>query len=287
MADPQEEVDRLQDLVTRLTQERDDARNANPVAPNPQGLQHVVNLKPERPPTYSGNRNESLAAWIFQMERYCELLLVPPRNRVEFAGTFLKSHSAMWWQTAYYDIEEWQDFKANLQAQFQPVNSAKTARAQLDALRQTTSVRIYNTEFRELVLQIPHMHEEDRVYQYVKGLKPNISTLVAMQQPGTLLEAQGLADTADTIQFQQFTRRNFGKQGTEQTRNRSTYRGPAPMDLDAIGKLTDGERDRLRKIGGCFRCRKTGHLAQDCTLTNRQHPRINAIEEEPEHSGKD
>ena len=131
------------------------------------------------------------------------------------------------------------------------------------------------------------MHEEDHIYQYIKGLKPNVASLVAIQQPNTLLEAQGLADTADTIQFQQFTCRTFGNQDTEQPRNRPTYRGPAPMDLDAIGKLTDAERERLRKNGGCFRCRKTGHLARDCTLTNRQHTRINAIEEEPELSGKE
>jgi hypothetical protein len=221
------------------------------------------------------------------MERYCRLLPVPVDNRVEFAGTFLKDHAAMWWQTTYYDIEEWDDFVAGLRDQFQPVNSAKNARAQLDSLRQRTSVRIYNTEFRELVLQIPHMHEEDRVHHYIKGLKPNVASLVAMQQPATLLQAQGLADTADTIQFQQLPRRSFGHQRTESPRNRPNYHGPAPMELDAIGKLTDDERERLRKIGGCFRCRKTGHLARDCTLTNRQHPRINAIEEEPEHSGKD
>ena len=276
----EEELNQLRERIDQLMQERDEACNAvpaqNPVPP--QGLQHVVNLKPERPPTYSGKRNESLAAWLFQMERYCQLLPVPENNRVEFAGTFLKDHAAMWWQTAYDDIEDWNDLKEGIKAQFQPVNSAKTARAQLDSLRQRTSVRIYNSEFRELVLQIPHMHEEDRVYQYIKGLKPSVASMVALQQPTTLLMAQGLADIADTIQYQQMPRRNFGNQGTEQPRNRPTYQGPTPMDLDAIGKLTDAERERLRKNGGCFRCRKTGHLARNCPLPNRQNPRLNAID---------
>jgi hypothetical protein len=34
-------------------------------------------------------------------------------------------------------------------------------------------------------------------------------------------------------------------------------RGPLP-------KLTDAERARLLAIGGCFRCRKTGHMAREC-----------------------
>ena len=59
------------------------------------------------------------------------------------------------------------------------------------------------------------------------------------------------------------------------------------MELDAISKLTPNERDRLRREGGCFRCRKKGHLARDCTLANRTHPSINAIDEETEESGKD
>jgi hypothetical protein len=60
------------------------------------------------------------------------------------------------------------------------------------------------------------------------------------------------------------------------------------MELDAISKLTPNERDRLRREGGCFRCRKKGHLARDCTLTNRTHPGIHVIEEEPsEDSGKE
>src|SRR5690349_9855084 len=285
MADPQEELDNLRAQIQLLTQERDNARNAVPA--NPHGPQHVVNLKPERPPTYAGGRNESLAAWIFQMERYCQLLPVPDINRVEFAGTFLKDHAAMWWQTTYNDIESWRDFTDGLREQFQPVNTAKTARAQLDRLKQTSSVRFYNTRFRELILQIPHMHEEDRVHHYINGLKPQVAALVALRQPDSLLDAQGLADTADTIQHHHVPYQTYGSRGTGQTQHRPNYQGPAPMELDAIGKLTDTERERLRKNGGCFRCRKTGHVARNCTLTNRQHTRINAIEEDIDQSGKE
>ena len=131
------------------------------------------------------------------------------------------------------------------------------------------------------------MHKEDCIHHYIKGLKPNVASLVAMQQPATLLQAQGLADTADTIQFQQLPRRPFGPQRTESPRNRSNYQGPIPMELDAIGKLTDAKRDRLRKNGGCFRCRKTGHLARDCPLPNRQNPRIYAMDVDTEESGKE
>jgi hypothetical protein len=133
------------------------------------------------------------------------------------------------------------------------------------------------------MLELPHMHEDDRIHTYIKGLKPNVASLVAMSRPTTLLEAQQSADTADSIQFQHLPRRNF-----DQPRPRPDYKGPTPMDIDAISKLTDSERERLRKNGGCFRCRKTGHLARDCTLTNRQGPKIYAIDTpDAEESGKD
>jgi len=59
------------------------------------------------------------------------------------------------------------------------------------------------------------------------------------------------------------------------------------MELDAISKLTNEERERLRRMGGCFRCCKPGHLARNCPLPNRQHAQINSLEEEAEGSGKD
>jgi recombinational DNA repair protein RecR len=225
------------------------------------------------------------------MEQYYELCPVPENRKAIFAGSFLRNHAAMWWQTQHEQLilqpadVQWDLFKQTLQAQFQPVNSTKTARTRLDQLKQKTSVRIYNTEFRELMVQLPDMHEEDRIHTYLRGLKAHVASQVAMQQPATLLQAQGLADTADVIQFQYQARPQIPYTARRHTRPET--QGPTPMDLDAIGKLTDAERDRLRKIGGCFRCRKTGHLARDCTLTNRTHPQIHVIDEEPDLSGKD
>ena len=283
----------LENLLQQAIQARDAALNGGPVQPPanpPPGAQHVINLKPERPPSYTGNRGDSLEAWIFQMGRYCHLLPVPEANRVAFAGTFLKGHAAMWWRTACEQIEQqpagaqWDLFIAGLRAQFQPVNTTKTARTKLDNIKQRTSVLAYNTEVSEIMLQIPDMHEEDRIHAYLKGLKPQTAFQVAMQQPATLLIAQGLADTADAIQWHLKSQPQY----QERRPYRKDTQGPTPMDLDAIGKLTNSERERLRKNGGCFRCRKTGHLARDCTLPNRQAPRINAIEEEqPEESGKE
>jgi hypothetical protein len=293
MAEGQQNLPQLthEQLVTLVGQlnNRLEAMEGGNLNPPPPARPIARPLKPERPSTYSGKKGESLDAWIFQLERYYEILRTPPMDQVPFAGTLLTDHAAMWWRMVYEQIEEldyddqWEQFTTQLKAQFQPINTAESARTRLDKLRQVTSVLVYNTAFREVMLELPNMHMDDRIHAYIKGLKPQVASSVAMQRPATLLEAQRFADTADTIQFHHFPRRNF-----ENPRPRQDNRGPAPMDVDSISRLTDAERERLRKIGGCFRCRKPGHLARDCPLTDRRHPRINAIDTpEPEESGKE
>jgi hypothetical protein len=119
---------------------------------------------------------------------------------------------------------------------------------------------------------------------YLRGLKDNLRPFVAMQQPVDLAAAETIAERVDAVTFKPATR-------SQGFRANSGYRapgGPVPMEIDMIGKLTQTERERLRKSGGCFRCRKIGHLARDCTMTNRVPSQINAIEEEqPDESGKE
>jgi hypothetical protein len=36
------------------------------------------------------------------------------------------------------------------------------------------------------------------------------------------------------------------------------------MNGQVLKKLTDAERDQLRRQGKCFRCRQSGHISRDC-----------------------
>jgi hypothetical protein len=134
------------------------------------------------------------------------------------------------------------------------------------------------------MLELPDMDQATRMNYYLRGLKDNLRPFVAMQQPADLTAAETIAERVDAVTFKPLNR-------TSGFRPNPGYRSPggtAPMELDAISKLTPQERERLRKAGGCFRCRQTGHMARDCTMANRTHPRINAIEEEQsEDSGKE
>jgi hypothetical protein len=130
------------------------------------------------------------------------------------------------------------------------------------------------------------MDQATRMHYYLRGLKDNLRPFVAMQQPATLAAAETIAERVDAVTFKPQTRSpSFRPQPNIAYR---TPGGTTPMELDAISKLTSRERERLRKTGGCFRCRQVGHMARDCTMTNRTPPQISAIDEEQaEESGKE
>jgi hypothetical protein len=247
-------------------------------------------IKPDRPPPFSGRKTESLEAWIFQMQQFCILAPIPEADRIQFAATFLKDQAALWWRSYHQTINwqnaapNWNGFLVALRQQFVPVNTSISAYDRLQRLSQKASVNAYNHEFRAIMLELPDMDQATRMNYYLRGLKDNLRPFVAMQQPANLAAAETIAERVDAVTFKPTARGS----GFRPSPNYRSPGGAAPMELDAISKLTPNERDRLRREGGCFRCRKKGHLARDCTLANRTHPGIHAIEEEtPEESGKE
>lgn len=56
-------------------------------------------------------------------------------------------------------------------------------------------------------------------------------------------------------------RRQIQRQGNRNNTNQGNSNG-------APGRLTDREREQLRRTDGCYRCRKPGHYSQECTAFN-------------------
>ena len=297
MTTPEEQLAQLQQDMATLQQLLDNQnqviqqQNAHIAAIPAPPAAPVMRVKPNRPSPFTGKRSESLEAWIFQMQQFCALAQVPVDDRVTLAATFFKDQAALWWRS-YHQTQNWlaappnwNQFLTALRAQFIPVNTSISAYDRLQRLSQKTSVNAYNHQFREIMLELPDMDNATRMNYYMKGLKENIRPFVAMQTPADLTAAEIIAERIDAVTYKPQTR-------TPAPTPRSQYRPPGgaiPMDLDVIGKLTDNERERLRKTGGCFRCRKSGHLARDCPLPNRINPRINAmdLDPNPEESGKE
>ena len=60
-------------------------------------------------------------------------------------------------------------------------NEEDRARAELSKLKQHRSVRAYTTEFNRLMLKLPMLSEEDKLYEFKKGLKTDIKIQVELR----------------------------------------------------------------------------------------------------------
>lgn len=146
---------------------------------------------------------------------------------------------------------------------------------ELNKLKQgKLSVAEYTTKFLRLTRLVPNMDQESILFLYTHGLEPNTSREVRLRQPESLEYAieqatilhNILNPTAPTA----LTSPNLPAKQTASAE---------PMDIDnlrvllanimnttnvnalrqPIPKLTNAERERLRRIGACFRCRRVGH----------------------------
>src|SRR4051812_9783675 len=132
--------------------------------------------KPAKPSTFSRKTGESIDTWIFTIEQYFRLVSTPAETQTLLAASYLVDNAATWWR--YVSIENerlritwtWKEFTEGLRTQFRPIAAEKVARNRLNNLRQTASVTNYTNIFRNLIIEIPTMAEEDKLEYYLKGL---------------------------------------------------------------------------------------------------------------------
>ena len=106
------------------------------------------------------------------------------------------------------------------------------------------------------------MHEEDRIYQFIKGLKPAIKTKVKIEDPKTLDEAISLADRVDSSIWEP------RRKGTSHRRKKNTWRRvenvSEPMDIGAVESYKPKKFDKSNVE--CYRCHQKGHFKRECPL---------------------
>jgi hypothetical protein len=223
------------------------------------------------PDTFSGDPDEDPATWTFAFDEYFELHSIDSALRVPLASSQLRGSALLWWRMHRQEVKKgacdpiaaWSEFCGALQRQFSPVNPVTAARNRLYRLNQRTSVAAYADEFRKLVLRIGDLSMDEQVNRFINGLKPHIRAQVVVRDPTRLDEAIRVADACDHAQLMPFNSR--APRYERRTVPASNY-DPDAMQIDAVAlqPLTPQQREQLRRTGGCFRCRKVGHLARDC-----------------------
>jgi Retrotransposon gag protein len=80
-------------------------------------------------------------------------------------------------------VNTWEQLKQQLTSYYRPLHQELRAREALHLLRQRGSVEDYAKSFNNLIIKVPGMTLEEKLYIFINGLKTNIQISVAMQPP--------------------------------------------------------------------------------------------------------
>ena len=257
-------------------------------------------VKPVRPSVYTGVKDyATLENWISSVDSYFCLTNARPPQIYYYLNTIFTGDAAIWYRYHFKSSQastlEWSTVRAAMRGFFTPPNRDRRLRDQWASLHQTTSVVDYVARFLKLAMQIPNLTEEDILDKFIRGLKQKTRMELELKEPKTIAEAMRLADRYDSIMFTKTV--HLGQKTSKDsaieyepggepmqldalrvsTKGKSNSNSPAPKatkdsnatNAPVLKKLTPEERDQLRNIGACFKCRKTGHMAKECPTNSK------------------
>jgi hypothetical protein len=199
-------------------------------AAQPRGLQRLP------PPASFEGRATAIDDWVADLTQQMEWYATPAGERVRFAAAFLRGAARDWYGTLGAAPASWPEMQAALRGRFQPVNSAESARAKLIALVQgKRSVNEYVDDFRRLLVRVPTMDADDRLFQFTRGLNPQIATQIRVQGVSNLDAAIAMAVRIGGL-------RELGACAASSSSSSSGGSGAA-MELDAMDSIEGLEAD--------------------------------------------
>jgi hypothetical protein len=142
------------------------------------GSSKSARFQHNKPKNFDGTHDRKVVdAWLAEMEDYIHAAKVGRHSAVELAQSYLKGYTSTWWRMVRqeegknYDYTK-EFFKECIKSKFVLENSNYFSRCKLRDLVNVTNdnLRQYVRVYSELMLEIRHMHELDRVCQFVMGL---------------------------------------------------------------------------------------------------------------------
>lgn len=237
-----------------------------------------------KPEKFSGKAT-MLLDFLFKVELYLAAVGIAETSAeaVNLGVGYLEGAALTWWRYRTQQVRDgqqvaittWATFREVITAQFRALDEGRLARDKLKTLRQLGGVRDYAQRFQTLMLDLPNMHEDDKVWSFCSGLKPGVRVLVELARPKNLLHAIQLADTSDTTMY---------LNRHPQRATARAYEEPVAMELGAMTRGADGGR-RGRRNGRtghvevptprdltnvrCYGCGRMGHLKRTCPGNGR------------------
>jgi hypothetical protein len=259
------------------------------------GSSKGVGFKHVEPRNFDGIQDRKVVdAWFANMEDYIHAAKVGRHSAMELAQSYLKGYASTWWRrvtqeegkTHGYTCEF---FKERIDLEFIPKNFDYISRCKLRDLVNATNdnSRQYVRAYFELMLEIRHMHELDRVCHFVMGLstwakrKHEENWLASLSKAIMKVEGFSYVGRGEKSGFKKekkFHHKKARHEG-EWNRGQDAPKGEKPKYFQGSGFKPKGnfvkkgvsfkgnqpKRDVDEKAkGACFNCNKVGHYSKDC-----------------------
>lgn len=173
-------------------------------------------------------------------------------------------------------INEWEILKKELKSQFLPCNAAWLARESLRKLEHTGTTRSYVKEFSSLMLDISNMSEDDKLFNFMSGLKPWAQVELRRQGVKDLQGAMAAADSLVDYNFIPSSSSNSNDPEVGRSVKEGTSRSGKWFDAvkrDGNSRQSSNLSSKKDgKPGGCYFCHGP-HRVADCP----QRERLNAL----------
>ena len=264
---------RLEEMVQRLEVGNAENRRHN-----------LGSFKPIKPKMYMGERNSVvLTRWIRETKLFLVQSQVEPDLWVMVSACFLDGPAQNWYMSgeSVFEFTPWTEFKRELRHYFIPQNEHLRIMDEWRMLRQGEGqLTMYIERYRQVTLQLPHLHQITKLHGFLVGLKPRIRIEVEKMNPQTCEEAMRVAERIGDIEGSSrpfhnnlgSTSNNRGWTTTTSSIGRGTTRGdPIRSSWTNSGGgggqpgspiSTSTQRTPLIRRG-CFECGGP-HLASNC-----------------------
>lgn len=231
-------------------------------------------VKPNRPSIFEGERDIlAVNSWLYQMGQFLDLSQadepdkpLTEQTRVQIASTFLSGTASSWWFTKVQNQEvptTWENFQTSLCSEFVPQDSLRRYRDKLRRISQKSSVERYLAEFRNTVILIPNMTEDEKIDRFCVGLKPQIRLEVLKSGVQKFDEVTRIALNVDSALFGS----GMFSDGAVRQLNTRVDR-PEPMEIGNVEREPrnrNKQREVDMKNNACFKCHKPGCRPWKCS----------------------
>ncbi|PWA61664.1 Ankyrin repeat-containing protein [Artemisia annua] len=190
---------------------------------------------------------EDAHGWIYKAERYFEVIEVDPLEQLRAAVLCMEGLALSWfcWSEARAPFCSCEELKRRLLDRFQPSQQGNLYE-QFLAITQDGSAREYVGLFEQLAGQLRGVSEEVMEGTFIKGLKPDLRSLVRVMQLVSLGQAMKLSIMID--ENKACYNVLWGGGSHLSTLEQSTSKG------ENFRRLMDSELQAKKAKGLCYRC---------------------------------